>query len=68
MGKVIELHKKIQTMGHSELFNRFKHIARAQAVRDYLGTKEDMDLKIEVNLAGEEIVKRMASGHLPMVE
>jgi hypothetical protein len=63
MGKVTKMLEKIRGMSHSELFARFKHIARAQAVREYLATKEDPDLTIEVNLTGEEIVNRMHSGH-----
>jgi hypothetical protein len=60
MGKVIELLDKIKEMKHAELLNRYKQIVRAQAVREYLGTKEDIDLTIEVNLSGEEIVRRMS--------
>lgn len=61
MGKITKLIEKIREMTTQQLFDRHKHIVRAQAVREYIGAKEDMDLTIEVNLTGEEIVRRMAS-------
>ena len=63
MGKVVKMLEKIQGASHVELLNRFKHIVRAQAVREYLAAKEDLDLKLEVNLTEEEIIKRMSVGH-----
>lgn len=63
MGKVTEILEKIRKMGNGELFDRFKHLARAQALREYLNSKNDPSLTIEVNLSGEEILKRMASSH-----
>lgn len=60
MGKVTELIEKIKDMNDIKLFNRFKHLVRAQAVREYLATKEDLNLKIEVDLIGDEIKFRMA--------
>ena len=63
MGKVTKLIKKIRESSHIELFNRFKHIVRAQAVREYLNMKEDLELTIEINLSGEEMINRMARGH-----
>ena len=63
MGKVIEMVRKLRRMGHAELINRFKHIARAQAVREYLAAKEDKDLSLEVNLASEEVISRMSKAN-----
>lgn len=60
MGKVIQLLDKIRNASDLDLFNRFNHITRVQAVRDYLGTKEDKGLTVEVRLYAEEIVNRMA--------
>lgn len=60
MGKVITILAKVRAMNSNELFERFNHITRAQAIREYLAAKEDIDLRLEVRLAGEEIVKRMA--------
>jgi hypothetical protein len=61
MGRVTDILRKLRDMSHMDLFNRFKQIARAQAVHEYIGDKEDIDLNIEVNLAGEELLKRMSS-------
>lgn len=60
MGKLIIMLKKIRDMNDNDLFERFIHIVRAQAVREYLGTKEDKTLKLEITLSKEEIYKRMA--------
>jgi len=62
MGKVIKILEKIREMTHRELFERFKHINRAQAIREYLAAPKDRNLTIEVNLCGDEIIKRMSSG------
>ena len=60
MGKVIEILHVIRGMSDLELFNRFDHITCAKAIRDYLGEREDKKLTLEVHLAREEILKRMA--------
>lgn len=62
-GAVCQLANKIKDMSNRELFDRFNHITRAQAIREYLATKEDLILKIEVNLAGQEIYERMSITH-----
>ena len=67
MGKVIKLLEKIREMKNVDLFNRYKHIVRAQAVREYLGTKEDISLTVEVNLTGDEILGRMAPGKTQLI-
>lgn len=67
MGKVIKITEKVREMTALELLNRFKHIVRAQAVREYLGTKEDLDLTVEVNLTGEEILHRMSAGKVQYI-
>jgi hypothetical protein len=63
MGKVISLIKKLREMSNHHLLARFKQIARAQAVREYLAAKEDTMLTMEVNLASEEIISRMSNGN-----
>lgn len=60
MGRVLQIVKELRAMGHTELVSRFRQIARAQAIREYLAAKEDKKLTIEVNLAAEEIVNRMS--------
>ena len=60
MGKITKMLKEVREMDNEKLFSRFKHIVRAQAVRDYLGTKEDINLTLEVKYAGEEILQRMS--------
>lgn len=60
MGKLVDMLHKIRELNDVDLFNRFKHIVRAQAVREYLASKEDKNLSLEVKLSGEEILKRMA--------
>lgn len=61
MGKITKILEKIRGMKTQELFDRHKQIVRAQAVREYIGSKKILALSIEVNLTGEEIVRRMAS-------
>lgn len=61
MGKVTDMLVKIRAMTAQQLFDRHMHIVRAQAVREYIASKEDKDLTLEVRLTGEEIVRRMAS-------
>ena len=63
MGKVTEILEKIEGMNHKDLISRFKHIVRAQGVREYLGLKEDLNLTVEINLIGEEVLQRMVSGY-----
>jgi len=62
MGKVIEILRKIRDMKHVQLIERFKHVVRAQAIREYIGVREDLNLTLEVNLIGEEIIHRMSMG------
>jgi len=59
MGKVTKMLEKIKDTDHLKLFERFKHIISAKAIREYIGTKEDKILSLEVNLTGEEIIRRM---------
>ena len=59
MGALIELLHKIQQMDDVALFERFEHITRAQAIREYMDAKKDVCLDSEVRLAREEILKRM---------
>lgn len=68
MGKVIIMVKNIRAMSDDDLFSRFKHIVRAQAVLEYLGKKVEVALSLEVRLAGEEIKKRMADRDLHVVK
>ena len=60
MGKFIEMLAGLRGMSHMELLARYKHIVRAQAIREYLAAKADKMLDLEVNLASEEIVSRMS--------
>lgn len=68
MGKLIKVLHKIREMDDTDLLNRFQHIVRAQAVKEYLGTQEDKALSLEVRLAAEEISKRMAARDLHIVK
>lgn len=61
MGKLLKVLHKIMGMNDSDLFDRFKHIVKAQAIHEYLGVKEDKKLSLEISLAAEEIQKRMAA-------
>jgi hypothetical protein len=63
MGKVTETLEKIGGMNHKDLINRFKHIVRAQGVREYLGLKEDLNLVVEIRLIEEEILQRITFGY-----
>ena len=63
MGKVISIIKNLREMGNHHLLERFKKIARAQAVREYLAAREDVVLNLEVNLVSEEIIDRMSKGN-----
>lgn len=60
MGRLIDLITKIRALDNTQLLERFKHIVQAQSVRDYLATKEDHALTVEVRLTGEEIINRMS--------
>lgn len=63
MGKVTKMVGKIREMNNSDLLDRFKHVVRAQAVREYIAAKEDLALTLEVNLESEEIYKRMVANN-----
>lgn len=60
MGTIIELVHKVRNMDDSSLLERFNHLTRAQAIREYLAMGPEKKLDIEINLAREEILKRMA--------
>jgi len=60
MGKLVKMLEKIRSMTNMELHERYVHIVKAQALKEYLGAKEDMQLTLEVRLSGEEIMRRMA--------
>lgn len=60
MGTVVETLHKVQNMDDITLLERFNHVTRAQAIREYLDKQEDHALNIQVRLAREEILKRMA--------
>lgn len=62
MGAVTKVLHLLQKMSDIDLLNRYTHIIMAQAVREYLGSKEDRNLTIEIRLAHDEIVKRMFKG------
>lgn len=61
MGKVTDLIAKIRAEENMPLINRFKQILIAQALRNYLASKPDSDLDIEVRLTEEEIMNRILS-------
>ena len=60
MGKVTDILHRIQAMDDLDLFERFNHITRAQAIREYTLMCNDKMLDVEVRLAGEEVIKRMS--------
>lgn len=61
MGKVTDMVNKLRAMGHTELLDRFRHVASALAIRDYIAAKSDLLLSMEVKLSAEEIIHRMAT-------
>ena len=66
MGTIIELSHKIKNMDDDSLLERFNHLTRAQAIKEYLATEPEKKLDVEIYLAREEILKRMADRE-PMV-
>lgn len=62
MGRVITLLKKIRQLNDKDLLDRFVHIVRAQAVREYAAMPREEDLLLEIRLINEEILKRTWKG------
>ena len=60
MGTVTETLHKIREMDDISLLERFNHLTRAQALKEYLDSQPERKLDIEIRLAREEILKRMA--------
>jgi len=58
LGKVTKLLKKMREKDTRTLMKRFKHILRAQAIREYMAAKPDEDLNMEVRLTEEELLRR----------
>jgi hypothetical protein len=63
MGKVLKIIEKVKKMTHLQLLERYEHIVKAEAARDYAGMKKDIELGIEIRITGEEIMKRLLSSH-----
>lgn len=62
MGKVTKMLESIRNKGNNELLGRFKSIVGTYAIREYLASKKDKTnktIEIEINLIGEEIIRRM---------
>lgn len=60
MGKVIKMLRKIRELDNTKMLARFEHIVAARAIREYMGTKEDVALSLEVKYLEEEILNRMS--------
>ena len=60
MGTVTETLHKIRKMDDISLLERFNHLTRVQALKEYLDSQPEKKLNIEIRLAREEILKRMA--------
>lgn len=58
MGKVLKKLSEIRKKPILELMARFKHIVGAKAVREYIASKPDPMLDIEIRLTEEELVSR----------
>ena len=57
---VTKIIKKIRSLSSTALLKRYKQVYRAQSIRDYLSTKPEKHLNVELNLIEEEIEKRMS--------
>ena len=60
MGTVTETLHKIRKMDDISLLERSNHLTRVQALKEYLDSQPEKKLNIEIRLAREEILKRMA--------
>lgn len=58
-GKVLLKLAELRAMSNFALLKRFKHVAGARAIREYIAAKPDLKLNIEVRLAEEELDRRM---------
>ena len=68
MGKVTEILHEIRSMDDIILFDRFDHLTRAQAIREYLDSKPERALNMELSLSREEILRRMADRDCKIVK
>lgn len=59
MGKVLKKLAKIKQTSTFDLMQRFKHIVGAKALREYLASKTDVNLNIEIRLTEEELLRRI---------
>lgn len=60
MEAVTEILHKIRKMDDVSLLERFNHLTRVQAIKEYLADKIDNKLNVEVRLSREEVLKRMS--------
>lgn len=61
MGKVLRKIEEIRSKPTYELLKRFMHIVGAKAIREYLASKPDQQLNVEVRLTEEELMQRIPS-------
>lgn len=61
MGKVLKKISEIRAMPTYELLKRFVHIVGAKAIREYLASRPDQQLNVEVRLTEEELIRRIPS-------
>ena len=60
MGRVLKKLEELRDRTNIDLLERYSKLVGARGIREYLGHKIDPILTVEINLAEEEIIRRMS--------